>query len=639
MQRTLVLWILLSAVAGLSARPLWSAPRASPKAATGAEAKWAAAKEERWLAYILDDELRRGSGLEQREELSGRLTKVALAWAGCGRLEQFDTPVNLVHAMRACKYLAVLEAAGDEPSEKLAKWLMEHREVRRVLFRAMDDVPSPKEALTAFRELQANEPDKVLEYPDLAAAFATARGMRFYKSPPEPATTLESFLYYADPKKKFRYNLKKMPYELSRYLADTRISIAERTWAAKRYARTRNLGTAYFHVKYDWPYFKENKPKKISELPYTLQNLAKVGGVCIEQAYYACQVCKSLGVPSAIVSGRGTSGVGHAWFTYFQMDASGTSASWHGGAGRYASQLYFTGSVTDPATGKGILDSELVLVGSAALLPLHRREEAEAAATVAKLVADACVDGNMPADPAPLRQLALDYEKRLAKQPGAPKLDSTWIGAKRKIDRPLVEDLIDVAIKRNLAYTPAWQLIIDLRKADRLPVESLDPFFNVLISKTATAFPELSCHMVLQLVPTLTDETKREKAYRRALAVYGRRPDLKGKILLAMGDESRTLGENKKAVKIYQAAAVQCIQVPDIAFPAAARAEEILVAENQRSAALRMYAMLFGKTPKETDAAAEIRKSTPHYRFGTRLAELLRQAGKAAAADRIISDL
>ncbi|MGB2821638.1 MAG: hypothetical protein WBF17_11695, partial [Phycisphaerae bacterium] len=319
MQRTLVLWILLSAVAGLSARPLWSAPKASPKAATGAEAKWAAAKEERWLAYILDDELRRGSGLEQREELSGRLTKVALAWAGCGRLEQFDTPVNLVHAMRACKYLAVLEAAGDEPSEKLAKWLMEHREVRRVLFRAMDDVPSPKEALTAFRELQANEPDKVLEYPDLAAAFATARGMRFYKSPPEPATTLESFLYYADPKKKFRYNLKKMPYELSRYLADTRISIAERTWAAKRYARTRNLGTAYFHVKYDWPYFKENKPKKISELPYTLQNLAKVGGVCIEQAYYACQVCKSLGVPSAIVSGRGTSGVGHAWFTYFQM--------------------------------------------------------------------------------------------------------------------------------------------------------------------------------------------------------------------------------------------------------------------------------------------------------------------------------
>lgn len=196
-----------------------------------------------------------------------------------------------------------------------------------------------------------------------------------------------------------------------------------------------------------------------------------------------------------------------------------------------------------------------------------------------------------------------------------------------------------MAIKRNLAYTPAWQLIIDLRKADRLPVESLDPFFNVLISKTATAFPELSCHMVLQLVPTLTDETKREKAYRCALAVYGRRPDLKGKILLAMGDESRTLGDNKKAVKIYQAAAVQCIQVPDIAFPAAARAEEILVAENQRSAALRMYAMLFGKTPKETDAAAEIRKSTPHYRFGTRLAELLRQAGKAAAADRIISDL
>ncbi len=638
MRRTLVFGILLAA-AGLSARALASAPKASPKAAPPAEAKWAEAKEERWLAYIVDDELRRGGGMEQREALGSRLSKIALAWAGCGRLEQSDTPVNLVHAMRACKYLAVLEAAGDEGSLKLAKWLMEHREVRRVLFRAMDDVPSPEKALKAFRELQANEPDKVLEYPNLAAAFATARNMRFYKPPPDPATMLESFLYYADPKKRFRYNLKKMPYELSRYLAETRISIAERTWAARRYGRTRNLGAAYFHVRYDRAHFKERKPKKISKLPYTLQNLAKVGGVCIDQAYYACQVCKALGIPSAIVIGRGASGVGHAWFTYFQMNPAGTSASWHGGAGRYASHLYFTGSVTNPATGRGILDSELVLVGSAALLPLRRREEAEAAATTAKLVADACIDGNAPADVTALTQLASDYEKRLAKQPGAPKLESKWIEAKRKIDPPLVEDLIHVAIKRNLAYTPAWELIIDLRKADRLPVGSLDGFFNVLISKTAKAFPELSCHMILQLVPTLPDETKREKAYRRALAVYGRRPDLKGKILLAMGDESRTLGENNKAIKIYQAAALQCIQVPDVAVPAAARAEELLLAENKQSTALRMYYTLFGRTSKEADAAAEIRESTPHYKFGTRLAELLRRAGKTAAADRIISNL
>jgi len=639
MRRMSVFRILLAAAVGLSARPVWPAPKAGPKAAPSGEAKWGEAKEERWLAYILDDELRRGSGLEQREALGSRLPKMALAWAGCDRLEHFQTPVNLVHAMRACKYLAVLDAAGDEPSRKLAAWLLEHREVRRLLFRAMDDVASPKKALEVFGELQANEPGKVLEYPNLAVAFATARGMRFYKSPPEPATTLESFLYYADPKKKFRYNLKKMPYELSRYLSDTRISISERTWAAKRYGRTRNLGTAYFHVRYDRGYFKDHKPKRISKLPYTLQNLAKVGGVCIEQAYYACQVCKSLGVPSAIVNGRGTSGVGHAWFTYFQMNPSGTSASWRGGAGRYASQLYFTGTVTNPATGKGILDSELMLLGSAALLPLRRREEAEAAAAIARLAADACVDGNVPADPIPLRELAMDYEKRLAKRPGAPKLDSTWIEAKRKIDRPLVESLIDLAVKRNLAYAPAWELIIDLRKGGRLPVESLDRFLNVLIGKTAKAFPELSCRMVLQLVPTLPDEGRREKAYQRALAVYGRRPDLKGKILLAMGEESRRLGENKKAVRIYQTAAVQCIQVPDIAVPAAARAEEILLEENQRSAALRMYAMLFGKTVKRTDAAVEIRKSTPHYQFGTRLAELLRQAGKAAAAERILSNL
>ena len=632
--------LVLMAAAGLLARPALSAPRAQAKAAPpGGEAKPTGAKEERWLAYLVDDEMRRARGPEKRQELSGRLAKVALAWAGCGRLEQLDTPIHLLHAMRACKYLALLEAPGQEKEAKLAQWLLAHRDVRRGLFQAMDDVPSPRKALEAFRQLQANEPQKVLAYPNLAAAFSTAGALRFYKPQPEPATLLESFLYYADPKRKFRYNLKKMPYELSRYLADTRLSIGERKWAAKRYLRTRNLGQAYFHVQYDYAFFEKNKPKKISKVPYTLQNLAKVGGVCIDQAYYASEVCKAVGIPSAIVTGTGASGVGHAWFTYFQMNPAGTSASWHGGAGRYASQLYFTGSVRDPATGRGIQDAELVLVGSAALLPRRRREEAEAANAIARLAAEACSDGNTPADLTPLKQLAGDYEKRFAARPDAPKLEGKWIQAKNQIDQALVESLIDLAIRRNLAYTPAWQSIIALRKADRLSVESLDRFFGILITKTAKEYPEHSCEMILQIVPTLPEEAKREKAYKRALAVYGRRPDLKGKILLALAEESRTAGQNKKAVRIYQAAAVECIQVPSIVIPAAARAEELLVAENRRSAALRMYNMLFRKTSKRTSASEEVRRGTSHYKLGTRLAELLRAAGKAEAAKRITASL
>jgi len=637
--RTVLAVVLWVAVAGPYARPAWSAPKPSPKAVSDDKTYSDVAKEERWVAHLLDDEVERAGGAKQREALAKRLSKAALAWAGCGRLDQLSTPVALLHALRDCKYLPLLEDARDEASRDLATWLLAHREVRRVLLRAMEDVPSPKKALEAFRELQAAHPDKVVEYPDLAAAFATARPMRDVEPLVTPATMLESFQYYTDPKRKFRFSPRKLPFELSRYLADTRISIEERTWAAQRYARTRNLGPTYFDVKYDHGFYRDNTPKKISELPYTLQNLLKVGGVCIDQAYYACQVAKSLGVPSAIVTGKGISGMGHAWFTYFQMNPAATDASWSGGAGRYSSQLYFTGQVTDPATGEGILDSELVLLGSATLLPLRRREEAETAVLIAKLAAEACADANVPADPTPLKDLAADYEKRLAPQPGAAKLDVSWLRAKRAIDRSLVEDLVGVAIQRNLAYTPSWELIIELRKADRLPAQGLDRFFNVLISKTGMSFPELSCQMIMQLVPTIPDAAKRESTYKRALALYGMRPDLRGNILLALGGDYQKAGDDKKALQMYQVAALQCIQVPDIAIPAAEKAEEILLAQDQPKVLLKMYYTLFGSTRKEMGASDELRKRTPNYKFGLRLAELLRAAGKGDMADKIVGGL
>jgi len=638
-RRYTLMFLLAGTIVGGRAAAAAAAPAASqPAAAPVIDAKWPGPKDERWLAQAIEDELRLAVGTERREALLERLGSLALSWLACGRTGDLSVPVEIDHALRACRYLAVLEATNDEPPRKLAQWLLDHRDARRVLFRALGDVPSAEEALERFRFLQANEQAKVLEYPDLAAAFATAKPRRFYRAQPEPATMLQAFCYYADPKAKFRYNLKKMPYELSRYLADTRVGISERQWAAKRYLRSRNPGSAYFHVKYDDTHFEKNEPKKIAKLDYTLPNLRKVGGVCIDQAYYAAEVCKAIGIPATIVTGQGASGIGHAWFSYFQMNPAGTSASWHGGAGRYASQLYFTGSVIDPATGGVILDSELVLLGSAALLPLRRREEAEAATVLARLAIDACTDGNVPPNVAPLEQLAADYGKRFARVAGAPKLDRKWLAAKSPIDMAIVEGLLTLAVKRNLAHLPAWESIVELGKSKRLATASLNKFFGVLIEKTAGQYPEHSCAMILQIVPTLAEPDKRMKAYRRSLGVYGRRPDLKGRILLAMGDEELAAGESKKAVKLYETAAMQGVMVPRVVMAAAQKAEEVLSSQGQDKMILRLYQALFSKTRKR-DCAEEFRKQTSHYRLGSRLADMLRSAGKAAMAERITASL
>jgi len=582
---------------------------------------------------IVLDELRRVSGAEQREELGKQLRAAALTRLGCGRLDKFDALIDMVYAMRACEHLPLIEK--DDSGRKLAAWLLDHPVVSRLLFRALGEVKSPKKALERFRELQAAEEQAVLAYPNLAVAFATSEELRHYRKSPKPASLVESFRYYTDAKRKFRYDLKKMPFELSRYLADTRIDVAERQWAAKRYARSRNPAGAFFHVKYDDASYHDGKPKKIADKDYTLQNLARYGGVCIDQAYYANEVCKALGIPSTIVSGRGGTGISHAWVAFFQLSPSGKEASWNAATGRYSSQLYYTGGLRNPADGKEILDAELKLLGSAALLAPRRREEADAATVLARLVDDA---GEVKADLGPLMRLAETYRQRFAGKPGNPALATKWINAETKVDSALAEELIMMAIQRNLAHKEAWNLVVAMRRVDRLPVDHLDRFFNILIQKTAKVHPEYSCLMILEIVPTLPETEPREKSYRRSLAVYGRRPDLRGRLLIALGDEYRQRGDKKKALRTYQSAAIEGIQLAEVVLAAAGKAEELLTEAKQPKAAMRMYQMLFRKTRKSR-AHEETRKATSHYQLGQRLATLLQSAGQVAAAERIRGQL
>jgi hypothetical protein len=83
---------------------------------------------------------------------------------------------------------------------------------------------------------------------------------------------------------------------------------------------------------------------------------------------------------------------------------------------------------------------------------------------------------------------------------------------------------------------------------------------------------------------------------------------------------------------------MECVAVPDIVLPAAAKAEELLVADKKKAEAMRMYQALFAKTAKE-DCAIEIRRETSNYKLGARLADLLKEAGNKAAAEKIMSGL
>lgn len=598
---------------------------ALPPAALGAGASDTI--DDAWLGRIATKELELAVRAETWDAPRKRLRKALLARLACGPVND-ETLTRLVFALRGCDVLETASQAAGKTD--LAPWLMKRPEVRRRFIRAVDDVRKPAQAVARLAELVDGAEKSVAKHPDLAVAFATAEPLKHYRDQPNPATLLESFRYYTESKVRFATDVGDLPYESARYLADTRLSLAERAWAAKHYARMRTPAKAYFDLDYDYDHFSEGKDKKIADKPYSLMNLKKVGGVCIEQAYYAAEICKALGVPATIVHGRGGGGVHHAWFAYLKQSRG--RSIWDSRTGRYESQSYFLGWLRDPARGK-MLDSELMLYGAASDLSLARRESSWALHQAALLAATH--DPNDPVDAnAALLELARAHDKLLA-DADTPKADTSWIGRSRAVDMDVVQELLKASVKANLAHRPAWDTLAELRKEDRIPVDDLGDYFDTLIDETAKRYPDFSYVMVMRIVPTVDDADRRIRVYQRAMRIYRRRPDLQGRILLAVGDDYLEKQDDKpKALAAYTTAARRCVKIADVVIKAARKAEDLYSTANRTDLAIKLYHQLWKKTspPRQSGPFA---RQTSYYQLGARLAFLLDMEGETDDAQAI----
>lgn len=616
--RTFIGWVVFPAAA-----LLLSAAGASG-AASGFTVKDA------WMGEVLQDKLAKAVADGEYGKVAEQTEQAILARLRCDQLDKPQALAEMVFVLRGTRYLPLAEWSAAKDAKKsgkeLAKWLLEHKDVSRLLFRALGDVRNEGEAMARLGELIGAEEKQVLACPQLAVAFATSVPR---SRTPETlrATTLSSFRYYTG-KSRFKYNVKTMPYEISRYLADTRLSITERKWVLQNYGRHSNPPKAFFDVKYDWDHYREGTPKRISRLPYMLPNLRKVGGVCDDQAYYAAEVCKALGIPATWVSGKGATGASHAWTACLKY--TGKRAVWDSSTGRYREHLYYVGQLKNPATGGRIKDCELMLTSLAAQMPLEQREQADAL-TVLALLVDKAIRDKRQVDVATINKLAEVHDATLVKGP-KPKANIKWVKAVRAIDISLVEDLLDAVFKKNLVHTKAWELVVDMCKSEKLSTKQMVRFMDVLVQRTARTHPDYSYDLIMRIAPTIKDPAKRRRLYTRILAVYSRRSDLQGRVLVTIGDDYRDQGDKNNAMKSYDMAAKLCSNLADIVVMAARRAEDLYVDAGKTNSATKMYARLMNRAVKVKSAFPS---QTARFQLGMRLAELLEKSGKSASARRI----
>ena len=265
-------------------------------------------------------------------------------------------------------------ALPDEPvtnllTDETRAWLLSDREFSEAFFSQVtpcDCLPKVMEILQTLRSADARV---FMDYEQLACAIALV-----YDEPPpshwphwqvsEKALPRRlpapldafKFLVDADQRRVTLHKLGTLSAGELKFVVDLAAPFTELTWAQKTVkVPLGDLVKSYSSVRY-----REDRIRDLhytwQEDTYSLADILREGGICVDQAYYATQAGKARGVPTLLFSGEGQDGR-HAWFGYL-----GSNRQWVLDAGRYAEQKYVTGVACDPQTWLPLSDHELTFL-------------------------------------------------------------------------------------------------------------------------------------------------------------------------------------------------------------------------------------------------------------------------------------
>lgn len=226
--------------------------------------------------------------------------------------------------------------------------------------------------LDNLRRLQAQAPRDFEEFLPLALALAVVFDQRApdfwpHHQVPQSAVLRESlsieerFRFWVESQRSRRLagDLTKMQAAELKFVVDALVPESELLYARAKVRVPRSqFERAYSMVAYDEGRVKKQSYDWPAEVPYTLANIQKRGGICVDQAYFAMIAGKAHGIPTLFFTGQGADG-GHAWFGFLKMDGR-----WNLDAGRYENQNYATGQAFDPQVWERISDHELKLMAS-----------------------------------------------------------------------------------------------------------------------------------------------------------------------------------------------------------------------------------------------------------------------------------
>ena len=267
--------------------------------------------------------------------------------------------------------------AHSEPPPDLIAFLQAHPDVRQDFWRALDyRFDEAKAACRIFDDLRLADEKRFLANKHLAialavvhdtpAALVSSRNYSLWAVQPAQFGAVLSWRdiwdYYTDPKRSERLLFKPsaLAWPMLVHVADLDVAQAEIDWTWSQYGgKKSDLQATYSQVPYDYGKLAMSGTK-LGNSPYTLENLRKLGGVCVDQAHFASRVAKIMGVPSFKCTGSGRyGGGGHAWSGFLEAKNGKPLLQF---TGRYQYDMYYIGTAFDPQTRTEVVDRAVQLM-------------------------------------------------------------------------------------------------------------------------------------------------------------------------------------------------------------------------------------------------------------------------------------
>ncbi len=266
-----------------------------------------------------------------------------------------DFALRLVHQLRS--------VPDHDRRLELFKFLRANENLSRMLVFLINPKQDPANVYALLDRLRQKRADQLDKFASLTAAICVVHDRPLSRHinenevhAPDP---LAIFDFFTQNEPRLFFGVKNVPAELLIYVVDTTAQIDEMAWALDKYAKDPKVGARFFDIKYDFEHYRHGTPKRITLEGFNLPNIARYGGVCADQAYFAASVGKSIGVPAVYAHGAAANS-GHAWVGF--LEATSREGWWNFDIGRYEAYRNVRGSVLDPQLREEIPDSFVSLL-------------------------------------------------------------------------------------------------------------------------------------------------------------------------------------------------------------------------------------------------------------------------------------